>query len=82
MTKDEQIDKLKRLCRFQFLTLGYYATEFNYDNKNTAYHPITGEITSGIMFDKGQQAKEAQKIAKELGFTGDEIRSWKGPKVD
>jgi len=80
MTKDEQLDKLKRLCRFQFLTLGYYATPYNYDDKNNIYHPITGEPASGIKVDGGQEAREANDLIEKLGFTKDEIRSWPGPK--
>jgi hypothetical protein len=74
MTNEKLIqenERLKRLCRFQFLTLGFYRTKWNYNEGNTSY--------SGIMFDGGREATEANEMAKKLGFTADEICSWKGP---
>lgn len=77
----EENDKLKRLCRFQFMTLGYYGTHHNYDPKKIVYHPISGEAASGIMQDGGREARQAQFIARDLGFDGDEICAWPGPGV-
>lgn len=74
-------DRLKRLCRFQWMTLGYYSTPYNYDPKNIVIHPISGEVCSGILHDGGEQAREADEVMKKLGFTADEIRSWPGPKT-
>ena len=67
-----KVSLLKRLCRFQFLTLGFYGTPYNY----------TTNVVCGIKQDQGEQAREAQKIATDLGFTGDEIRLWSGPNTD
>jgi len=81
MTKDEQIDKLKRLCRYQFFTLGFYGTPYNYDDQYIAYHPIDGSPQSGIKHDGGGQAREAKRVMIELGFSPEEVSSWKGPFV-
>lgn len=70
----EENRKLKALCRYQYLTLGYYATPFNYASKNITYHPLTGKAASGILHDAGHDARYAMKIAVELlGFTPKEI---------
>lgn len=73
-------DRLKRACRYMYLTLGYYGTPYNYDRKNWATHPLTGEIASGIMHDGGRDARDAHAAVHDLGFTQDEIGSWGGPK--
>lgn len=75
----EENERLKKLCRIQFITLGYYGTHYNYDQKNIVYHPISGEPASGIMHDGGQDARQASAFARALGFTGDEISAWPGP---
>lgn len=54
-----EIDNLRKAARYAYLTLGYYATPYNYDSKNIAYHPLTGKAASGIMFDGGSDAREA-----------------------
>jgi len=73
-------DRLKRACRYMYLTLGYYSTPYNYDPKNWVIHPISGERASGIMHDGGRDAKDAQAAVSDLGFTAEEISSWGGPK--
>ena len=77
----EENDHLKRLCRFQYLTLGYYGTHYNYDPKNIVYNPTSGEPASGVMSDGGHSARQAHFIARDLGFDGDDICSWPGPGV-
>ena len=59
LQKDETIlrdenDRLKRACRYMHLTLGYYATPYNYDPKTWVTHPISGECASGILHDGGK----------------------------
>lgn len=86
LSKDEMAlraenDRLKRLCRYQYMTLGYYSTPYNYDTKNIAYHPETGQAASGIMCDGGHDARQASAVSRALGFDGDEICSWAGPGV-
>lgn len=73
----EENRKLKALCRYQYLTLGYYGTPFNYNEKNNVRHPITNEVASGIMHEGGHDARYAHKIAiLQLKFTAEEICSW------
>lgn len=80
-TLREENDKLKRLCRYQYMTLGYYGTHHNYDESKIVYHPMSGKAASGIMEDGGRDARQAQFVARDLGFTGDEICAWAGPGV-
>jgi hypothetical protein len=63
LSMNEQ-EKKDYLFRFMYLTLGYYSTEYNYDSKNIVFHPITGEPCSGIMHDRGHDAKEAMDLVR------------------
>lgn len=62
-------ERLKRLVRFQYLTLGFYKTKNNYEETRFCQ----------IVEDGGRRAEEASQVVADLGFTGDEIRSWNGP---
>ena len=64
------IETLLRIVRFQYLTLGYYGTPYNYDDKNIVHHPISGEPASGIKWDGGKDAREAGVFIK--GLLGDD----------
>jgi len=68
-----ELERYKYLCRFLYLTLGFYATEYNYDDKNIVYHPLTGEPASGIMFDRGRGAREAKEQCKNVGINKDDF---------
>lgn len=68
-------DRLKKACRFMYLTLGYYGAPYNYDSKNWVSHPISGGLASGILSDGGSDARQASGVVKEL-FTQDEIDAW------
>lgn len=57
---EQENNRLKRLVRFMYLTLGFYATEWNYKEGNTSY--------SGVMFDGGREANEAIELMDFLGF--------------
>jgi len=59
-----EVERLRKAVRYLYLTLGYYATDYNYDPKNICYHPLTGQPASGIMFDGPDQAKEAIEKVK------------------
>jgi hypothetical protein len=76
---EKENDRLKRLCRYQFLTLGFYAAKYNYTEEAIVHHPITGEPEGGIMADGGEQARAAKKVREKLGFTTEEILAWPGP---
>ena len=69
---------LKRLVRFQFLTLGFYGTSYNYEHE--IQYP-DGNWRLGIVEDGGKRAREADKLIDFLGFVRDDIRSWKSPKM-
>jgi len=69
----EENDKLRRLCRFQFFTLGHYGTQYNYDNPHSE---------GGVMHDRGKMARESNALAFAMGFTRDEIDSWAGPRTE
>lgn len=75
-------DRLKRLCRFQAFTLGFYGTPYNYNDANIAYHPISGQAASGIKADGGNDARQCAGVALLLGFTHAEISSWPGPGIE
>lgn len=69
MTKQEledENDKLKRMVRFMYLTLGYYGTVYNYDD---------GKWMGGVLQDRGQQARQATIIANK-DYKPEEICSW------
>lgn len=63
-----EIERLRSLARYMYLTLGFYATPYNYDPQNVCTHPITGEPASGILFDGGDDAREAMKRVNESGL--------------
>jgi hypothetical protein len=58
---DEELNDLLFLARWMYLTLGYYGTEFNYDPNNIVRHPFTGQTCSGIVWEGGYGAREAQE---------------------
>jgi hypothetical protein len=69
----EENEKLKKAVRFLYLTMGFYGTPFNYKTENQHSY-------SGILWDKGHDARYSMKVVSEgLGFTSDEISSWGGP---
>lgn len=68
----QENERLRRLVRFQFLTLGFYGTKYNYNQGEFA-------AQSGVILDGGGNAQEAMRIAEDLGFTANEITSWNGP---
>ena len=68
-----ELDKYKYLCRFFYLTLGFYATEYNYSEKSRVTHPINGKSDIGVMWDKGRQANEALKVPDEIGINRDDF---------
>lgn len=73
MTKrelEDENDKLKRIVRFMYLTLGYYGTLYNYDE---------GKWCGGVLQDRGHSARQASIVAK-MDFTAEEICSWPGPR--
>lgn len=72
MDKDKLIDDMKKLIRFQYLTLGYYATEYNY--KELIYNPISGITQTGITEDNGFQAKKAIELAKQLNLVPEGLK--------
>lgn len=65
-------DRLKRALRYAFLTLGYYGTEYNYQQGPCG----------GVNEDGGRQARDANTMAHRLGFLQSEILGWKGPFGD
>ena len=73
MTKTELLrenERLKRLVRFQFLTLGFYGTPSNYQH---------GE-RSNIAEDGGHEAKECDELVEFLGFDKADIcNKYSGP---
>jgi hypothetical protein len=67
-SKMGELEKYKYLSRYLYLSLGYYATEYNYDSKNIVYHPITGKADSGIMAEGLERAKRAMEIINTIGI--------------
>lgn len=63
---DEEKEMLITALRYAYLTLGYYATPYNYSDEAKVRHPLTGEVVGGIMFDNGEQAKEASEKIRAL----------------
>lgn len=54
----KELNKYKKLARFQYLTLGFYASDYNYQEKSAVTWVDNSKIL-GILRDSGQQAKEA-----------------------
>jgi hypothetical protein len=66
--------KLRALVRYQYMTLGFYGTPYNYKEK--IGYP-DGKWRTGIEFDAGHDARYANRIATELlGYTSGEIMNW------
>ena len=65
-TEEQKKDK-DFVFRYMYLTLGYYATKYNYDDKNAVCHPTLGERVNGILHDGGARAKEALELVKKSG---------------
>lgn len=75
--RDEN-EKLKRLCRYQYLTLGFYGTRFNYQEK---IEFPDGSRENNITRDNGHDARQASILARRI-FNADEICGWPGPKEE
>lgn len=74
VASEEENLKLKALVRFLYLTLGFYATKYNYEQKIGL---PDGSWKTGIEQDEGHDANYAINIANRLcGYSGDEIQSW------
>jgi hypothetical protein len=62
----EENQKLKAAVRYLYMTIGFYATNYNYKKENWTYHPITGKLASGIMYDMGHDARHASRVVKAI----------------
>lgn len=76
-----QMKKMKELIRFQYMTLGFYGTRYNYET--FIFNPFTKISELNIMVDGGFDAREAILKAKELGLTPDECHppAYTSPKL-
>ena len=68
--KMSELEKYKFLCRYLYISLGFYATKYNYE---VGTQGEDGSVYIGRCSDQGEEARRDLKYHEKMGINKDDF---------